>query len=57
MVNKNMVSKCIKCGKILKNFGMYCEKCEKEINYKIDRRDNFQERYNKADFFQRQRMK
>jgi predicted amidophosphoribosyltransferase len=52
-----MVSKCIKCGKMLKGFGLYCDNCENKIKGKIEKEEAFKEKYNKSDFFERQRMK
>ncbi len=52
-----MGQKCIICGRIIGNFGIYCSKCQEELEKKIQKRDRFEEVYKSADFFERMKMK
>lgn len=52
-----MTQKCINCGRIIGNYGIYCPKCQEDLEKKIQKRDRFEEVYKSADFFERQRLK
>lgn len=52
-----MVHKCIKCNKIIDSTRLYCKACESEIKKKEEIKRYREEKWNKADFFQRQRLK
>lgn len=52
-----MTQKCIICGRIIGNFGIYCPKCQEDLEKKINKRDRFEEVYKSADFFERQRLR
>jgi len=52
-----MVHKCIKCNKIIDSTRLYCKVCEAQIKKKEEMKKRNEERWEKADFFQRQRMK
>ena len=52
-----MTQKCIICGRIIGNFGIYCPKCQEDLEKKIQKRDRFEEVYKSADFFERQRLR
>ncbi len=52
-----MTQKCIICGRIIGNYGIYCPKCQEDLEKKIQKRDRFEEVYKSADFFERQRLR
>ena len=52
-----MTQKCISCGRIIGNFGIYCPKCQEELEKKINKRERFEEVYKSADFFERMKLK
>jgi len=52
-----MVHKCIRCNKIIDSTRLYCKACEKLIKRKEEIKRQKEETWNKADFFQRQRLK
>jgi hypothetical protein len=52
-----MVHKCIKCNKIIDSTKLYCRKCEAQIKRNEEFKKQREDVWNKADFFQRQRLK
>jgi hypothetical protein len=52
-----MTQKCIICGRIIGNYGIYCPKCQEDLEKKLKKRDRFEEVYKSADFFERQRLR
>ncbi len=52
-----MVHKCIKCSKIIDSTRIYCKPCENQIKKKEELKRLKQDKWSKADFFERQRMK
>jgi predicted amidophosphoribosyltransferase len=52
-----MSQKCIICGRAIGNYGIYCPKCQEELEKKIQKRDRFEEVYKSADFFERMKLK
>lgn len=52
-----MGQKCIICGRVIGNYGIYCPKCQEELEKKIQKREKFEEIYRGADFFERMKMK
>lgn len=52
-----MTQKCIICGRIIGNYGIYCPKCQEDLEKKIQKRDRFEEVYKSADFFERQKLR
>lgn len=52
-----MVHKCIKCRKIVDSTRLYCRACEAKIKKIEENKRIKEEKWEKADFFQRQRMK
>jgi hypothetical protein len=52
-----MVNRCIKCRKIVDSTRIYCKACEAEIRKKEEIKLRKDEQWNKADFFQRQKLK
>lgn len=52
-----MTQKCIICGRIIGNYGIYCPKCQEDLEKKIQKRDRFAEVYKSADFFERQGLR
>jgi len=52
-----MTQKCINCGRPIGNFGIYCQKCQDDLEKKIQKRDRFEEVYKSADFFERMKLK
>jgi uncharacterized OB-fold protein len=52
-----MVHKCIKCGKIVDSTRIYCKSCESIIKKKQDRKLEKEHLWQKADYFERQRLK
>ncbi|NCP72154.1 hypothetical protein GW835_02055 [archaeon] len=52
-----MVHKCIKCNKIIDSTRIYCKACEANIRKKDEIKRLKENQWNKADFFERQRMK
>ncbi|MFA5746261.1 MAG: hypothetical protein WCX82_02940 [archaeon] len=51
-----MTQKCITCGRIIGNFGIYCPKCQEELEKKINKRERFEEVYKSADFFEKAKL-
>jgi len=51
-----MVHKCIKCNKIIDSTRLYCKVCESKIKEKEEIKRRKEERWNNADFFQRQKI-
>jgi len=52
-----MAQKCIICGRPIGNFGIYCPKCQEDLEKKLKKRSKFEEIYKSADFFERQRLR
>lgn len=52
-----MVNRCIKCRKMVDSTRIYCKGCEADIRKKEESKRRHEELWNKADFFQRQKLK
>lgn len=52
-----MVQKCIKCGRMIGNFEIYCKQCQEDIEKRFNKLDKFNEIYKSADYFERVRLK
>jgi predicted amidophosphoribosyltransferase len=51
-----MVRRCVKCNRIIKNYGLYCPRCEKEVKERIEKEKEYKKRYRNSDFFERQKL-
>ncbi|HNW06032.1 MAG TPA: DUF2116 family Zn-ribbon domain-containing protein, partial [archaeon] len=52
-----MSQKCIICGRSIGNYGIYCPKCQEDLERKLKKREKFEEVYRSADFFERMNLK
>jgi len=52
-----MSKKCIICGRSIGNYGIYCPKCQEDLERKLKKREKFEEVYRSADFFERMNLK
>lgn len=52
-----MSQKCIICGRAIGTYGIYCPKCQEDLERKLKKRDKFEEVYKSADFFERMNLR